>query len=70
MKAKLSAVELDPPIAAKVASSLVWAEIRCTKKRAMIDAFGVKKYLVDRDRDLRMDLKHGVTNGHSDGTRK
>ena len=36
----------------------------------MIDDSGVEKYLVDRDRDLRMDLKHGVTNGHSDGTRK
>ena len=70
MKAKLSAVELDPPIAAKVASSLVWEQSRSTKKRAIIDAFGVKKYIVARDRDLRMDLKHGVTSGHSDGTRK
>ena len=70
MKAKLSAVALDPPIAAKVAPSLIWVETRCTKKRTMIDAFGLKRYLVDHDRDLRMDLKHGVTNGHSDDTRK
>ncbi len=70
MEAKLSAVELGPPIAAKVACSLVLVETRCTKKRTMIDAFGVKKYLVARDRDLRMDLKHGVTNGHNDDTRK
>ena len=43
MEAKLSAVELYQPIAAKVAPSLIWVENRCTKKQAMIDAFGVKK---------------------------
>ena len=32
MEAKLSAVELDPPIAAKVASFLVWEQSRCTEK--------------------------------------